>query len=275
MSREDQGPRQQSMPRPSTLADSWRRMNQPRKPTPHGLPVLPDWPPLPEVPAQAHVPNDEWSPGAAAWQDAIPPLPSAKGLPRDPPRAVWLRRPSNIVRRLRNAPKRTQLGITAAAVIIALLIAGTASFALHIAGTATPRNTTFVPQGGSSIPQAAGSTGTPTVLPTGTPDSQSAPTPTSSTPSISLTFTCASGTLRGTGQVCIHTLPQAALTITVRYCDGTTARGLRGNAFADTSGNYTWTWSVRTSCAGTATATVTAKWNGQSITSADPFTITK
>lgn len=249
-------------------------MNQPRRPAPLDLPNLPEWPPLPDEQfTQANVPQVERSPGNAAWQDALPPTSGDNSLTPDPPGTRTSRKPSNIFRRLRNAPKRAQIGIAAAPVLIILLIVGMASFALHIAGTVTPGSTAFAPQGGTSTLQAAGSTSTPTLQPTGTAGALS--TPTGSAQPISLTFTCASGTLRGIGKVCIHTQPQAALTITVRYCDGTTAKGLRGNVFANSSGNYTWTWLVRTSCAGTATATVTAKWNGQSITSADSFTITK
>jgi hypothetical protein len=95
--------------------------------------------------------------------------------------------------------------------------------------------------------------------------------------SFTITFTCASGSIGGTAQVCVHTLPNANVSLTVRYCDGhdATGKGLRGSAHTNSSGDYTWRWKVTTHCAGAATATVTAKSSGQSATEHTTFTITR
>ena len=77
--------------------------------------------------------------------------------------------------------------------------------------------------------------------------------------------------------VSVHTKPDATVSLTVRYCDGSYAggKGLHGNMHADGNGNYTWRWNVSASCAGTATATVTAKSSGQTVTQSTTFTITR
>ena len=293
-------PPQQSAHRPNTLGDTWRNMNQPR-----GLPTLPDWPPLPDVPDVPDVPaaavqadvsafgralSDAPAADAMPARPPLPGIPGAAGVPPESPEpsarpvAVAPQERRRVFRRLRNVFKpaspsstpssRAKRGIAAAAVLGIVLIVAIATVALHLA---SPRVApSYTSQAGSSALHAARNTGTATVVTTGTAQATTTPTPTGrSSQPLTLAFTCASGTLHGTGQVCVHTQPQAALSVSIRYCDGTTAKGLHGNSVADASGNYTWTWPVRTACAGAATATVTAKWNGQTITRADSFTIGK
>jgi hypothetical protein len=107
----------------------------------------------------------------------------------------------------------------------------------------------------------------PAAQPTDTPT----PVP---TPELTVAFTCASGAIGGPGQVCIHTRANATLSITVHYCDGSDAKSLQGVAHADANGDHTWQWTVSTTCAGAATATVTAKSAGQQVTATTTFTIT-
>jgi hypothetical protein len=166
--------------------------------------------------------------------------------------------------------KRARIGVAAAAAaMLVVLIVACSSFALRAtAGLVTGDAT-------SGVHGTANQSSTASALATVTPQPTSQPTPTSAPPApLTLTFTCASGKIRGTGQVCVHTLPGTALSLAVRYCDGSAAKGLHGSATADGSGNYTWSWPVRPTCAGPATATVTAKANGQSLTASDTFTIT-
>ncbi|HKS69195.1 MAG TPA: hypothetical protein VJQ45_02160 [Ktedonobacterales bacterium] len=265
-----------------------RRMSESRQGKPRNLPTLPDWPPLPDEPSQADWPTLHPAiPDESHPDDALQPtvsddtllrgqsqqaVPSAVGPSPAPPHATP--RGPGILRRFRGASKRARLGIAAAvAVALVVLIVACSSFALRTTGSLVLGNA-----------QATAHSGTPGTLPTVTPHPTSTPTPTHTptprvptatpVPTLTLTFTCASGQLRGTGQVCVHTLPRASLSLSVRYCDGSTAKGLHG-ATADASGNYTWTWFVRTTCAGQATATVTANWNGQSLTASDTFTIAK
>jgi hypothetical protein len=77
--------------------------------------------------------------------------------------------------------------------------------------------------------------------------------------------------------VCVHTKPDAKVTLTVRYCDGSYAqgKGLHGNVRADENGNHTWRWNVSASCAGTAIATVMSTSSGQTVTQSTTFTITR
>ncbi len=94
---------------------------------------------------------------------------------------------------------------------------------------------------------------------------------------LTLAFTCANGAVGDIGQVCVHTLPHAVVSLTVRYCDNTYAKGkaFHGVNYADGSGNYTWRWNVTTTCSGTTTATVTAKSAGQTLTQSTTFTISR
>lgn len=239
------------------------------------LPTLPDWPPLRDDPSQAvWPPLDPWAPDESHPADALQPTERDDRL-RSPrtPAAVPPGR-SGIRRRLRGASKRVRLGITVAIVVLVVLIVACSAFALR---TTNGLVTGSAPDGAVAT-QTAGHTRTPHALPTVTPLPTSQPTPTATATSptqLTLTFTCASGSIHGTGQVCVQTQPGASLSLAVRYCDGSTAKGLHDGATADGSGNYTWTWLVRTSCAGPATAAVTANWNGQSLTQSDTFTIAK
>lgn len=114
---------------------------------------------------------------------------------------------------------------------------------------------------------------TPRALATNTaaPKATQPPTP------LTVSFTCASGVVGGNAQLCVHTLPNAALGLTVRYCDGSYAKGkeFHGISNADGSGNFTWQWSVASSCVGNATATVTASAAGQTVTQHTTLPITQ
>ncbi len=118
----------------------------------------------------------------------------------------------------------------------------------------------------------------PTTIPTPRPS----PSPTAKSPSptplpahLSVTFTCASATDYGNGEICIHTQPNTSLQLTVNYCSGydATSRSLQGTFYANGSGDYSWSWEPETKCRGTATATVTAEWNGEEVTNSDNFTV--
>ncbi len=261
--------------RPDTLGAAWRRMAEPRPRKPRDLPTLPDWPPLPDEPSQAAWPSlDSVVPDESHPADELQPTESDGTLWPAPPITPLPPERRGVVRRFRSASKRTRLVVTAVvAVVLVVLIVACSSFALRTRGGIVP---------GDAVPGLANQSGTATSLGTVTPRPTRQPTPTlapTSTatplPPLTLAFTCASGQIRGTGQVCVHTLPRASLTLTVRYCDGSTAKGLHGSVTADGSGNYTWTWLVRTTCAGPAIATVTASGNGQSLTESDTFTITR
>lgn len=141
----------------------------------------------------------------------------------------------------------------------------------------SPTTTTIV-----KTSQARATTGVATAIPTTVPSRVSQPTqvPTqpiqpTPVPSLSLVFTGANAVDYSQGIVGIHTLPGAALTITVTYCSGHEAvsNSLRGTSYADGGGNHTWTWIPETKCRGTATADVIASDNGQSIEQADNFTV--
>ena len=96
-----------------------------------------------------------------------------------------------------------------------------------------------------------------------------------STSKLTLSFTCASATDHKSGHVCVHTAAGAALTIKVRYCSGAyaTSKSLKGTVHANSKGNYTWSWTPDTKCKGQATATVTDKWKGQSVTGSRKFVV--
>jgi len=122
-------------------------------------------------------------------------------------------------------------------------------------------------------------TATPTQVPTPTPTPQPQPTQPKPTPTpvphLTITFTCAQAVDYSSGSVCVHTLSGAALTIKVKYCSGyyATSASLQGTVSADGAGNYMWSWTPDTKCKGTATAYVTANWNGQSASNAYSFTV--
>ncbi len=274
------GAQQPPPDRPNTLGQAWRRMGEPRPYRPRDLPTLPDWPPLPDEPPQpSRLSPSAWpalgseAPETSHLDDARQPTtrddtlwPGQSWAPAATPAATPRQpRRGSPLRWLRRAPKRTQIGITAAAVVVlVVLIVACSSFALRTtAGLVAPRS-----QG------ATNHSGTPSSPATLTAHPTSQPTPTSAPlPPLTLAFTCASGRIRATGQVCVHTLPAATLSLSVRYCDGSTAKGLHGSVTADGSGNYTWSWPVHPTCVGPATATVTARANGQSLTASDTFTI--
>lgn len=70
-------------------------------------------------------------------------------------------------------------------------------------------------------------------------------------------------------RVCVQTAPGAALTITVKFCNGTPdpSSELKGTVNADSRGYYEWNWSPRTDCKGfiwRGGADVTARLKGQS-----------
>lgn len=290
--RQPRDPRQPQHPRPdrpSTLGQAWQSMRRPPQKGPRDLPVLPDWPPLPEEPSQADwrsLPDepsqaewpslDVWAPDETGPSDALQTTQSDERWRPDQQTVAAQPGWRDALRRLRGASKRARLGIAiGTASVLVVLIVACSSLAMRTAN----RLVTGAAQGNAaaSTRLTSAQSATPNSTVTATPAATSQPTMTTTpTPPLTLVFTCASGSLRGTGQVCVHTQPQAALSITVRYCDGSTAKGLHGSVTADASGNYTWSWPLRTSsCAGSATATVTATWNGQSLTQSDTFTITQ
>src|SRR5882762_1219319 len=90
-----------------------------------------------------------------------------------------------------------------------------------------------------------------------------------------VSFTGASAVDNSSGSVSVHTLPGAALTISVKYCTGyyATSGSLKGTQYADGNGDYTWNWTPQTKCRGTATAYVTASLNGQSASNSTSFDV--
>lgn len=124
----------------------------------------------------------------------------------------------------------------------------------------------------SSATTKATATATATGTTSATPATTAAPT------ALTITFTCAQGAAGGAGQVCVRTAPHAALNLTVRYCDGSNAKGktFHTTSYADSGGNYTWRWNVASgACVGAATATVTAQLAGKTINQKDTFAITR
>lgn len=284
-------------PHPNTLGQAWQQRQQEKPvseawltgeepPAQQGgsrqqlwqpLPPLPKWPPLPEE-----------SPLARDQARAAAPFSSDEPPPAEQPQSSWdlpdrewydrLEQPKNTLwLRFRAASRRLQIGIVAsivsAFVLCSLLVFATLSSAFHLgaphlaatgSGTTLTGDATALPATALATPTITSSTLTPAAA-TATP-----------LPPFTVAFTCASGAIGGQGQVCVHTQPGAILTIRVQYCDGSIAGGksLQGIAHADGSGDYTWRWSVKTSCVGTATATVTAKSAGQSIIQSTTFTIT-
>ena len=276
--------------RPNTLGEAWRRASQPRQRQADHLPPLPDWPPMRgerlEDRAGAEWPSLGPSPsiGDAARDDHdYRDYRDDRDYPRDAApaqRKPDRQRPAQeLWRRWRGAPRKAQVLVVAAILLPLLLIGGCSTLALQALNGANLGASSAL-LGTQATQQASAVNGTPLANATATSASSaptSAPTPApTAAPSAALTLsiTCASGSIRGTGKVCVQTLPSAALSISVTYCDGNSAKGLRGAATADASGAYTWTWPVRTSCAGTATATVTAQLQGKKVTQTQKFTIT-
>lgn len=181
------------------------------------------------------------------WEPATPGrIPGSHG----PFRGLW--------QRFRMAPGRARVGVAAGAGGLLLIsLIGVVALCSHL-----PSITSGAPGVGS-----ANKHGSPAAI---------ASTTTTPAGPFTITFTCASGTMRGSGSLCVHTQANALLSLSVRYCDGVYAEGksLRGKVHADGSGDYTWHWPIHTRCAGTATATVEAKSAGQSVTQSTTFTIT-
>ena len=132
-------------------------------------------------------------------------------------------------------------------------------------------------------------TETPTTAPSPTPTATATPMPkptsgltpkptakpTQPPPSLVIAFTCAVAVDYSYGNVCVHTLSGAALTITVTYCSGydATSSSLKGTEHANSAGNYEWSWVPETKCRGAATASVTAAWSGQNTSNSDGFNV--
>lgn len=283
------------LPKPRTLGQVWQRgsgggSGEGAAPGPHEapegsqadwqqLPVLPKWPPLPEEdPFASARPGDETAETAALAKRA-----ATSDRPTTPPwdpaasggyagsgrssRTVW--------QRFQALSRRARVGVVVAAIALIALVCTLGSVAalgggLLNATTNSARNTPAGLTTGKSVFPTTGAS---------TPTTSATATSASATPSASFAviFTCASGSIGGTGQVCVHTQPNATLSLTVRYCDGNDATGkaLRGSAHANSNGDYTWRWKVTTRCAGAATATVTAKSSGQTVTEHTTFTITR
>ena len=225
------------------------------------LPKLPKWPPLPGE--DRFAPGDVTVETAAAGQQTPPPW-NQGGSGRSGG-TVW--------RRFQGLSRRARVGVIVAAVALIALVC-------TLASVAALGGALLNPTAGSARNTPAGLTSGQKVLATSTASASPTATAASQTPtpsSFTITFTCASGSIGGTGQVCIHTQPNANVSLTVRYCDGNYATGksLRGSAHTDGSGNYTWRWRVSTHCAGDATATITAKSGGQTVTERTTFTITR
>ncbi|HEU5347034.1 MAG TPA: hypothetical protein VFU63_00345, partial [Ktedonobacterales bacterium] len=244
-------------------------------------PSLPAWPPLPKnVPVVSGQMGEDTaeaptiSPGAAPYAGREAPIwdqpyRGVPDLPYEPPSTVW--------QRLRAAPRRLLIGLAAGAVAVVLLCSLLSVVVLGNAFSA------FTSPGGSSVPggitsgQSGLSTADATSSVTITPTATLSPATATPVSAFTVTFTCASGNIGGTGQVCIHTQPNAIVSLSVRYCDGSFAQGksLRGTAHTDGNGDYTWRWNVTTHCAGTATATVMAKSNGLTLTQSTTFTVAR
>jgi hypothetical protein len=92
---------------------------------------------------------------------------------------------------------------------------------------------------------------------------------------LSIQFTCASATDYKSGEVCVHTQANAALTIKVKYCSGSyaTSKSLKGTVHTKSSGNYTWTWEPETKCRGTATAYVSETLSGHTLNATKSFKV--
>ena len=204
-----------------------------------------EWPTLEE--SSARRPGGQ----PARWDPVVP------GGAQSGRSGRWLRA---FQQRFRGASRRQRVGLAAGAggLLMAALL-GIALLCSHL------------PAIGSS---AAGANGSATA----TADaSATAHATTTTTPlPFTLAFTCASGSVKQSAKVCVHTQPGASLNLTVRYCDGTYAggRNLRGSVTADSGGNFIWIFAVHTRCAGSATATVAATSAGKTVTKSTRFTIT-
>lgn len=236
-------------------------------------PTLPHWPPLRD--GQREAVRDETSVAPDETQQRQQTEPRL-APPWEQPSSNRTEhaRPPFIPWRFWLASRRQQVGL--AAILATIVLTALLSFVvLHaILPSQTPDAGQVTPNAG----RAANGAASPTeATPTPAPSPTASPVRNTPAPSFMVAFTCASGTIGGRGMVCVHTRPDAMVSLTVRYCDGNYAggKGLHGSAHADGSGNYTWRWNVSTSCAGTATATVTAKSSGQTVTQSTAFTVTR
>lgn len=254
--------------RPRTLGQTWRiQRSGPPQPAAGELPQLPDWPPLPEEKPTDQWPSlGSWSPPSVSGRDAMASV--ATDGPAPGSRAGGRGRFPRALRRLRAMPRRATLALGLGAVVL-LIAALSVALAARVPSSINSRG--GIPPLGSQASQTA-SGATSTELATVTPQGSTTPAATQP-PALSIAFTCASGQLHSSGKVCVHTQPGASLRITVRYCNGAEAKGLHGNATANADGDYTWTWPIGSACVGTATANVTAKWQGQTATSSETFAV--
>ncbi len=271
-------------PRGRGETDSWlvREPESPDKPTPpqtgwDPLPKLPAWPPLPgenqfATKKASDDIYDSLGGNSSTDKHAAPPQgqpDSRQSRPHSAKlRALWWKVTTTL--------RRPRVALAAVAGVLALCsvlgVAALGNSFLHskpnsaqsTLGAGSTNSVMASPSAGQATPSASTTT-------TAAPGKTQPPTP------LTIAFTCASGVAGGTGQLCTHTLPYAALSLSVRYCDGSYAKGkaFHGVSYADSSGNYTWRWNVTTTCVGVATATVTAKSGGQIVTKSMTFSITQ
>ncbi|HKW23753.1 MAG TPA: hypothetical protein VJO13_20405 [Ktedonobacterales bacterium] len=233
-------------------------------------PTLPKWPPLHD--SQGEAARDETSVAPVESQQTEPQL----APPWEQPASNQHEhaRPPFVARRFLLASRRQQLGLAAILGTVVL----TALLGLIVLRAILPSQSLSTGQGTPTGGRAVNVVASPTAAaPTPTSSPTAASARTTPTPPFTVAFTCASGAIGGRGIVCVHTKPDAMVSLTVRYCDGSYAGGkdLHGSAHTDASGNYTWRWNVSASCAGTATATVTAKSSGQTVIQSTTFTIAR
>ena len=282
-----------TQPRPDTLREAWQRMRRPSEEPDawltdeyvpqegaaterHGwlpLPPLPKWPPLPEasLPGSGFPPDPAVvPPDATPEQVMVSPTTSPKESPPGWPRPTVEQSPRRtLVQRYRSASQWAQAGIAGALVVASALCVLLGS---SLVGSVFPAG---APHTGAGAHAGTGPSAAATTLPTQTatsPSASASPVLTATPSPLTIAITCADA-VGGKGTVCVQTRPNAIVSLSVRYCDGTFARGLQGTAHADSHGVYTWTWSVHTTCA-SATATVTAKATGRSVTQSMTFSIT-
>ena len=227
------------------------------------LPPLPKWPPLPGEDPFARDATQVTEPHLAAqWEQSAPGQSSRLDQQL---RRFW--------QSLISDRRRRWIALAAVAGVVVLCSLGSVAALGNVfrAGALLGGNGTS--PAGNANGNVALTPGLST--PMASPSSSPTVTVSAATP-FTIAFTCASGVNGGRGEVCVHTEPNATVTLTVRYCDGNYAGGkaFRGIAHTDGSGNYTWHWDVSTSCIGTATAAVTAKSGGQTITQSTTFTVT-
>lgn len=285
-------------PRGRGETDSWlvgkpSASSTPSAPSPrqadwHALPKLPSWPPLPgEDRFAAKTANDDGytkynsrrdntynSMGDDTYTDEHE-APN-QGQPRSgrddvhegKVRALW-----GFVATLLKRPRVIFVAIAGAVTLLSVLGVAVFGNALLHSETKGVLGTTDIGSANTVVGSPAVGRATPRALATNTAVAKATQPPTP----LTLSFTCASGVVGGNAQLCVHTLPNAALGLTVRYCDGTYAKGkeFHGITNADGNGNYTWRWSVTSTCVGDAIATVTANTAGQTVTQHTTLPITQ